>query len=791
MRFYRIPADLAEEINQLEVNIAKFRSAEMHPIKFRAFRVPLGMYEQRTEDTFMLRIRCTAGGVTPNQLIKVAELANTYGRPLIHLTTRQEIQLHYIHLEDAPEILRKLMAVGLSSRGGGGNTVRNIMASYDSGINPDEIFDVSPYAIALSSRMMGESDSWTLPRKFKISFSSLASDNALAVFNDLGYIARTKGGIKGFQVYTAGGMGARSRIGHLLHDFISEDKVNHVCTALKRLYLKHGNRKNKNANRLRFLWEDLGEEQFLSIYREMFDEISGDDGLVLEKIDIANTATVTGIKPAGTFSAAFKTWASRYVSDQKQPGLKSIMVPINLGDLKSEDAIKLGRLLAPFGENVLRFTLNQNISIRNIPEAYLGNIFEGILEIETLSHLPEVYGNMIACAGADTCTLGICLPRKVTPVIQKSLLGSKGELNLPPGFKINISGCPNACGQHPIADLGFFGRAARNKGRAYPAFYVMAGAVRSGPGPRFADKIGWIPSKDMPAAIFDILNQYNKKADQFPVFSEYVDNGGRDEIAAVCEKYSNRVPVFEKHKDYFFDWGSTSVFAAPKISHGECSAGIYDMIDVEMKAIRANKKQLEQSSTPEEIQSALWNIVYSAANMLLVTKGIDPRNEEEAFDQYMKHFIDSGLVPGRYRKIVLLAKRKDHGSLGEEKNRVIELGEVMIRLYHRMDNSLKFPGEEEMSALACSFPKARVPGASEAVKDETITTKDFRGVVCPINFVKTKLALARIPKGERLEIWLDDGDPINSVPRSVISEGHQVISEKKVDNYWAVVIEKA
>jgi sulfite reductase (ferredoxin) len=791
MRFYQIPAILAEEINQLEVNIAKFKSGEIHPIKFRAFRVPFGIYEQRTENTFMLRIRCTAGGATPSQLIKVAELANKYGKPLIHLTTRQEIQLHDIELDDSPEILRKLMTAGLSSRGGGGNTVRNIMASYDSGINPNEVFDVSPYAIALGSRMMSESDSWTLPRKFKISFSSLASDNALAVLNDLGYIARIKDGIKGFQVYTAGGMGARSRIAHLLHDFISEDKVNHVCTALKRLYLKHGNRKNKNANRLRFLWEELGERQFLNIYRETFDKISGDDGLVLEKIDIANTDTVTGIKPVRILSDAFKAWASRYVSDQKQPGLKSIMVPINLGDLNSEDAIKLGRLLEPFGENVLRFTMNQNINIRNIPEAYLGNIFEGILEIETLSYLPEVYGNMIACAGADTCMLGICLPRKVTPVIQKYLLGSNSEFNLPPSFKINISGCPNACGQHPIADLGFFGRTARNKGRAYPAFYVMAGAVLSGPKPRFADKIGWIPSKDMPAAIFDILNLYNEKIDQFPVFAEYVDNGGRGEIAAICEKYSNNVPVFEEHKNYFFDWGSTSIFTTTKMSHGECSAGIYDMIDVEMKAIKTNQKQLEQSSTPAKTQSALWNIVYSAANMLLVARGIDPRNEEEAFDRYIKHFIDSGLVANRYKKIVLLAKNKDHKSLVEKKDQVIELGEVMIRLYHRMDNSLRFPGENEMSTQACSFPKALVPKASETVKDEVFTTKDFRGVVCPINFVKTKLALSRIPTGERLEIWLDDGESINSVPRSAIREGHRIISERKVDNYWTVVIEKA
>lgn len=786
MRYYQIPENLAEEIDRLEDEITGFKRDTIHPTKFKAFRVSFGIYQQRTENTYMLRIRCTAGGATPEQLIKVAELAKRYGKSLIHLTTRQEMQLHDIYLEDAPKILRELMTVGLSSRGGGGNTVRNIMASYDSGINPDEIFDVNPYAIALSSRLISEPDSWNLPRKFKISFSCLASDNALAVFNDLGFIARMKEGTKGFQVYAAGGMGCRPRIAHLLHDFIPDDKVYHVCAALKQLFLKYGNRKNKNANRLRFLWDELGETTFIDLYRETFDKLKDDPGLALETFDIVKKDSVTGIKPVGMFSETFIAWTSRYVSQQKQPGLKHIMVPINLGDLKADDAIKLGRLLRPFGENVLRFTMNQNISIRNIPEAYLGSIFEGILEIESLSHLPELYGNMVVCAGADTCTQGICLPRKATPVIQKYLLGSNRSFNLPPDFQINISGCPNACGQHHIGDLGFYGRVARNRGRAYPAFYVLAGTETSPQKPRFADKIGWIPSKDLPAAIFDILNAYNKRVDQFPDFTDYIHSGGREEIASICKTYNRNVPTFEENDSYFFDWGAPSIFTTTRMGHGECSAGIYDMIEVEMKSIQANQKQLVQALPAAEIQSTVWNLVYSAANMLLVTRGIDPQSEDEIFQRYLEHFFDTGLIPDRYRETVLLAKDRNLKALEQKKEDAFQLGDEMIRLYHLMDNSLSFPGEKETSAV-----DGPAPMAGETDKDKVIAPKDFRGVACPMNFVKTKLELSRIQSGQRLEIWLDDGEPIDNVPRSVTSEGHRIISKERTENYWTVVIEKA
>jgi len=251
---YEIPAVLTEEIDGLEKAIQEYRSGSLNPIKFRGIRVPFGIYEQRKDDTYMVRMRCAAGVVTPLQLRRAAELSKQYGKDVLHVTTRQALQIHDVQLENAVTVIRGLLEVGLSTRGGGGNTVRNIVANVDSGIDAGEVFDVTPYALALTSALIAEHDSWTLPRKYKIAFSNSESDSAGAAFTDLGFLATMKGGWRGFRVYVAGGLGRKPQAGHLLYEFIEPEKIYAIAAGLKRLFDKHGNRKDKNNARLLFLW---------------------------------------------------------------------------------------------------------------------------------------------------------------------------------------------------------------------------------------------------------------------------------------------------------------------------------------------------------------------------------------------------------------------------------------------------------------------------------------------------------------------------------------------------------
>ncbi len=216
--FYDIPATLSDEINELEAFVRRYLEGNTDAEVLKVRRVPFGCYEQRENGTYMLRIRCPGGALTPRQLRTIAVLSKTHGRNSIHITTRQEFQIHNLKLMDVVPIVRELLSVGLATRGGGGNTVRNIIVSPDAGISADEVFDPGPYVFALTSRLIAEPNSWTLPRKFKIAFSNSDSDSAYAQFNDLGFIASLKQGEPGFRVYVAGGMGARPEVGHALHD---------------------------------------------------------------------------------------------------------------------------------------------------------------------------------------------------------------------------------------------------------------------------------------------------------------------------------------------------------------------------------------------------------------------------------------------------------------------------------------------------------------------------------------------------------------------------------------------
>jgi sulfite reductase beta subunit-like hemoprotein/TusA-related sulfurtransferase len=785
MKFYENPPGLEAEIDAFARSLSEFLAGELHPTKFRAIRVPFGVYEQRTSGTFMIRIRATAGGITPRQLEAVALLAEQYGSPQIHVTTRQELQLHDARLQDTPEILRQLLRVGLSTRGGGGNTVRNIMASYDAGLNAKEVFDVTPHAVSLTSRLIAEGDSWNLPRKFKVSFSATAEDNALAAFNDLGFIAARRGDRRGFTVFVAGGMGCRPRLSKVLHDFIDEDRVYHVCSAIKRLYLEHGNRKTKNSGRIRFLWEELGSQRFLQIYRDELAKVKSAPALQLDHLAFANSAPIeppVGLLPKIPDGQAFTTWKRRYVEEQKQEGLFSIRIPLALGDISSTDAIKLGRFLGRFGENVLRLTMSQNIHLRNIPQAYLGNVFELVSELGTLSHLPSFYGEMIGCTGADTCTTGVCLPQRAIPVIQRFLQNSGLDEERLEGLRIHISGCPNSCGQHHVGDLGFYGRVARKGGRSLPAYWVTGGASLTPDTRSFTDRCGWVAARDLPRLVGDILLHFQQTTGPATDFHSYFQSGGKGYIAGLCEHSNRHIPLFEHDSGYYHDWGVNTLFTTAHMGHGECSAGIYDMIEVSMTSIKECQSTLAAEPGVANRGRIVEHLIHNAASMLLVTRGLDPATDKGIYQNFVQHFIDQGLIAEKFRPLVVAALDSDTSFLTAHAPLAVELGDALIHLYHSMDNSLNF---------TCKVSAG--PGEKDALQPPAgpgEIFKDLRGVACPMNFVKTKVELSRMRNGQRLRILLDDGEPIDNVPRSVKTEGHAIISQEKNDGYWSVVIEK-
>ncbi len=698
MRTYEIPSDIGNEIKGLEEKIALFRQGEINPVQFKGIRVGQGVYEQRKNDTYMFRIRVAGGVITPAQLKRVAELSRDYATDHFHVTTRQDVQMHYVALENTPLVYDELVKVGLSPRGGGGNTIRNIMASIDSGISPTEAFDVLPHAVALTTRMINEADSWNLPRKFKTAFSNSAADNCEATITCLGFIAKIKDGARGFAVYVGGGMGAKPIPGKLIWEFIPESEVYSLTKAIKLMFDKNGNRRKRFLAKIKFLVEKLGVEEFRRRVEEEWAVVKASNP---EPLDLAaytyeyKAPENITVAPVAASGEGFETWKRRYVSAQKQDGLYSIKVPLDLGDIDNEDGIKLADLLAPFGDNCIRLAFNQNLHIINIPEAYLGNIYAGLSQLHTLSTDPVLVSNMIACTGAATCRLGLCLPRGLLPETAARLLRSDLDLDGIPDFKIHVSGCPNTCGRHHSADLGFFGRVGRKEKVNYPAYNVLAGAVIQDGQSEFAIKCAEVASKDAPALVEDILRVWIPIKGEHPSFRHWIQNGGAEVIKSLADVYNTKIPTFDENPSYYFDWGSETQFSILHGQQAECSAGVFDMIDVDVEEVKKVSAALPEMNDVAERQEAVYHLVQTCARMLLVTRDIDVKSDDHAFTMFGVHFISSHLVDEKYRVLIDLAQERELAGLLAQEALAVELGQRMIELYQSMDDSLRFVQPEK------------------------------------------------------------------------------------------------
>ncbi len=781
MLTYRIPENYAREIDELQGYVERFRAGTVSAAEFKARRVPFGVYEQRTAGRYMVRIRCAAGIVTPGQLRRIADLSARFASGRLHVTTRQEIQVHDVPLENMVPLIRDLSAIGLATRGGGGNTVRNILASWDSGIAADEVFDVTPHAVELTSRLIALGDSWLLPRKFKIAFSNSGADNAFATANDVGFIATTDGNCRGFRVFVAGGMGRSPQPGQLLHEFVAEDEVFLVAEAVKRLFSKLGNRRNKHAARLRFLWNALGRERFLAEYRRQRALLEAEHPAPFVPPVWSDTAQApSGLAAASEVSAQFDLWKKRYVTAQRQSGLYSILVPLPLGDISSEKAMLLADALSLFGDTTLRCTADQNLSMRNIPDRYLGNIFTWVRQVSDSWNSPRLLAHAVACAGASTCQLGICLSRGALSATLDRLVTSGIDLDSLGDFRLHFSGCLNSCGRHGLADLGLFGKVGHRDAHSFPAYTIVAGAqVDSVRGSLLAHQIDEISARDVPDFVTDFLRHYAARKEAYLTFQEYLDREGADRLRAICDRYRH-VPTIEEDESYYRDWGASEPFSLAGRGTGECAAGLFDLIEVDLAKVRADRTALATERDPAARVLLLRRLVVTAARALLITRGVEAAAEPEVLDLFERHFLATGIVAASFRP-VLAAARQGAETPAVRGDRALAFAQEIEDLYASMDDTLQF------------HPRVPPQGGESEIRApvKVDLVQDLRGVACPMNFVKTKMALSQLQAGQVLQVLLDDGEPVENVPRSVEAEGHRVLEQTKTADHWSVTVRKA
>ena len=822
---YRIPSTLNGDLDYTQSLIDQFKAGEIQAGQLKSNRVPMGIYEQRKNQHYMLRLRCAGGLVTPEQLAKIAFVGHQLSTSHLHVTTRQEIQIHNVDIEDAIPALKKLEKVGISSAGGGGNTVRNMMVDDRSGLTADEEFDVYPYVEELTSRLIAEKDSFTMPRKYKVAIDTSVATANYSYIADLGLQARIKEGQRGFRVLIAGSAASNAHTGWEVFDFLPEKDLYRAAKALKNWFHKYGNRRNRHKARMRYVFYKYGTEEAKRLYLEEFEELKKDGSIDFEAPALPLEHHKPNFPPLKA-PTDFETWKRRYAHKQTNTeGLKENLwyayIPLRHGNNSTDFFAEVAEYLGNYGNDVIRFTKKEQIQVRNIPEEYLTNIYAffkklGVYQID----YPVVVTNLTCCTGADTCRLGICLPKGAIDGIAKQLLNSNLNLDAIPDFELRMNGCTNICALATWGDLGFSGRVGRVGDDPYPAYTIWLPVK----GKHEIDlQQGYIAAKKIPAFVEDYLRDVIAEQVNYADYYDYVAKRGVNIVKELIAKYKEVAPYSEE-PDTFFDFGDDEKFSLIKYGKAECSAGLFDIIEIDQDTIREKRKEVEllMGNTPQgipadlqsdgkqatsKIEKLLHDIVFSENRMLLVTRGLDPRTDEDVYNGFEKEFIAAGIIPQKFK--VLTDKARNNESLIEQKPLIDELADLLNDLYQNMDDSLQFKltaektpveqvaeeknAEEKAPAEQVSEEKAPAEKASAAEETETIVPdvkKDFRGVMCPMNFVKTKIALTPMQSGQILEILLDDGAPIENVPGSVKNEGHTILSTEKVENYWKVLIKK-
>lgn len=572
MSGYKIPDSVIKgDFEFFKKSLDELKSGKITKDDFKGIRVPFGVYEQRERETYMVRVKTYGGEIEPKQFGILADYADKYANNQLHITTRGGIQLHYTKLDDLCEILENLHKIGLTSRGGGGATVRNINADILSNVAQDCVFDVIPYANALTTKMLGLKDSFYLPKKFKFAFSASSADRAMATITDVGFIAKIQGEKRGFEVWVAGGMGAKPLLGFKLMDFLPESEVFVLAQAAKQIYDRFGDRERKNRARFRFVAERFGESELAKM---IFDEMK----IVRQNFDCALQVESSPELPElhgadleiPPMNEAQKLWWNRFVIEQIQKGYYCAKVPLKLGDIKSTHARELAKRLELIGNHSLFFAPNQNMYLRNLSAKNLLSLHDLIAEFSTQSAKPTIIGDMVACTGAATCQLGIARPRGAVLKIEEYLEDKGLDLDALQGFRIQLSGCPNSCANHFSANLGFFGKSKRNGEYSYPAYNVVIGGIVSASAEkksRFAKKVADISAFHLPEFIYRVLAKYIPQKAQYPLFEDYVDSVGEAEIVAIAESLQE-IPSFSENPAPYYDYTSDKLFGETSKERG-------------------------------------------------------------------------------------------------------------------------------------------------------------------------------------------------------------------------------
>ncbi|RMG16252.1 MAG: nitrite/sulfite reductase [Deltaproteobacteria bacterium] len=638
------------EIDAFETTLARHRAGQVSEKVFTEYRLRFGTYGQRQEGVQMQRIKLPLGRVTPEQLETLADLADHYADSVLHVTTRQDVQLHFVALDDVPALLRRLARVGITTREACGNAVRNVTACARAGVCPGEAFDTGGLAYAIARYLLRHPDTQDFGRKFKISVSGCADGACgLARIHDIGLVAKLREGARGYAVYVGGGLGAVPRQAECLYPWLPEEQILPLAQAVARVFARLGEKRIRSRARMKFLVQRLGLDGFRAEVeaerRRLPEDPRWSALLAAAKAEMAETpgAPGTPLDPAaaGGDFGRFLVHNCRRQRPHPDGEYWTAKVLLPLGDLTAGQARALARIAREHGGARIRLTADQNVVLRWVPGGALPALHAALAEADLARWGADTARNVSACPGTDTCKLGIASSRGLAATLDAAFQDGLAATGARTDLSIKISGCPNSCGQHHLAHIGFSGSSKRRGDHVAPVFQVFLGGDTRHNGARYGLPVGKVAARRAPEVVAHLERLYLRERREGEAFPDTMERLGKKRIAAELAEYM-RIPSYEEAPEYYRD-NRQSFDYVRSVGVGECAGEVvaaaeFMLEEAERRVFEAGVA-LEEGDAPSCAAHSL-EAMRAAADALLSTRGLLKSDGYDTLAEFRRHFVE-------------------------------------------------------------------------------------------------------------------------------------------------------